>query len=92
MTLNTTKNTKSFRSHELLQVTHVAGATALVRAYRRPFKEQPSFSVHANLLRKVDIHNMILNGESLHEAEPIRNFSDKQSAAIDFKENITTVY
>ena len=92
MTLNTTKNTKSFRSHELLQVTHVAGATALVRAYRRPFKEQPSFSVHANLLRKVDIYNMILNGESLHEAEPIRNFSEKQSAAIDFKENITTVY
>jgi len=92
LTLNTTKNTKSFRSHELLQVTHVAGATALVRAYRRPFKEQPSFSVHANLLRKVDIHNMILNGEALHESKPIKDFAEKQSADINFKENVTTVY
>lgn len=78
-TLNTTKNTKTFRSHELFQVCEVFGAIVFIRNYNRPLDDQPQFSVHINLLMRVDPAQMILHSDQVQEIEPVKKFRDKQT-------------
>jgi hypothetical protein len=78
-TLNTTKNTKTFRSHELFQVCEVFGAIVFIRNYNRPLDDQPQFSVHINLLMRVDPAQMILHSDQVQEIDPVKKFKDKQT-------------
>jgi len=92
LTLKATKNTRNFRSHELLQVVGVDGATCTVRQYRRPLDEQESFVVHGNLLQKIDLKNMILNGNAIQEPEPNQKFYNKQTTNTEAHEGKSSVY
>ena len=90
-TLNATKNTKTYRSHELFEVCEISGATAFVRSYNRPLKEQPQFPVHINLLMKVNPTQMILNCGNIQESKAVEPFRNKQTTPTETTDK-NTVY
>lgn len=85
-----TKNQRSYRAHELLQIVQLAGNTSLVRAYTQPLNKQTTFAVHNDLLRKVDIHNMILHNENLEDTDAMNKFYNRSTGKFEADEKQKT--